>query len=62
MDVQIGTVTSRVTVADQAAPGAELVEKIVAIVLARLREEEASRESQRREQEIHHHMTEPVRF
>jgi hypothetical protein len=62
MDVQIGTVTSRVTVTDQAAAGAELIDKIVAMVMARLRDEEASRESTRREQEIHHHMTEPPRF
>lgn len=61
MDVQIGTLTSRVTVTDEAAAGSELVEKIVAIVLARLRDEERTRESTRREQEIHPHMSQPSR-
>ena len=62
MDVQIGTLTSNVTVTDESATGTDLVDKIVAMVLARLREEEASRENIRREQEVHPHMTQPVRF
>lgn len=61
MDVRIGTLTSRVNVAD---PGAseELVERIVAIVLSRLRDEHDSREIAKREQEIRRHMSDPARF
>jgi len=62
MDVRIGTLTSRVTVTDGAAAGPELIETVVAIVLQRLREERASRESMEREQEVRHHMTERSRY
>lgn len=58
MDVEIHTLTSQVKVADTGAPNAELIEKIVAIVLARIQEAEAAREHERREQEIRPHMAE----
>ena len=62
MDVHIGTLTSRVTVTDGAAPGDEMVEKIVAMVLARLREEQAAQERLKEDQEIRPQMSEPARY
>lgn len=62
MDVRIGTLTSKVTVTDGAAAGPELIETVVAIVLQRIREEHASRESAEREQAVRHHMTDPSRY
>jgi hypothetical protein len=64
MDVRIGTLTSRVTVTDGTAGGTtpEMIENIVAIVLQRLREERAGRESAEREQEVRHHMSERPKY
>ena len=63
MDVRIGTLTSRIDVTDGGgAATPELIETVVAIVLQRIREERASRESAEREQAVRHHMTEPSRY
>jgi hypothetical protein len=62
MDVRIGTLTSKVTVADGESASPELIETIVAIVLQRLRQERSSRENEEREREVRHHMAEPSRY
>jgi hypothetical protein len=61
MDVRIGTLTSRVTVTDGGGASPELVETIVAVVLQRLRDDQASRENTNREQEVRPHMVESRR-
>src|SRR5216117_3106924 len=55
MPVEINTLTSHVNVADTALPESVL-EKIVAVVLARLHDAQTARELEKREQEIRPHM------
>lgn len=57
MPVEIETLTSRVNVADTAAPNADLVEKILAMVLARIQEGLRAQELEKHEQEIRPHMS-----
>ena len=59
MHVEIGTLTSKVNVGDGPAPNLELVEKIVAMVMARLKDEQATKERTREEQKIRPHMADP---
>ncbi len=56
MPVEINTLTSHVNVADTALPESVL-EKIVAVVLARLHDAQTARELEKREQEIRPHMS-----
>lgn len=56
MPVEINTVTSHVNITDTALPESVL-EKIVAVVLARLHEAQTARELEKREQEIRPHMS-----
>jgi hypothetical protein len=56
MDVEIHALTSQVKVVDTAVPDAGLIEKIVALVLARIQDAQAAREHEKREQEIRPHM------
>jgi hypothetical protein len=62
MHVEIETLTSKVSVGEGAAPNLELIEKIVAIVLSRIKDEHAAQASAHREQEIHPHMSKPDRY
>ena len=62
MDVRIGTLTSRVTVADGGAATPALIDAIVELVLRRIREERASHESAQREQEVRQQMSDPEPF
>jgi len=56
MPVEINTLTSHVNVVDTALPESVL-EKIVAVVLARLHDAQTARELEKREQEIRPHMS-----
>lgn len=60
MPVTIGTLTSRITVQEgDAALSPELVERLVAAVLARLRQELAAEEVRRLEQEVPRRFSSP---
>jgi hypothetical protein len=58
MPVEVHTLTSQVNVADDAAPNAELIEKIAAMVLARIHDAQAAKDFEKHEQEIRRHMSE----
>ena len=57
MNVEIEELTSRVNVADTAAPNADMVEKIIAMVMARIQEGHRAQEFDKHEQEIRPHMS-----